>query len=104
MEEVAGLSELYLEVNGRRYDASPPEWGDATVESEDRPGSADVFDRPEQLGRVTVGLLPTEITTLEAPFGRAVLRDLDGEAQLTFRIEKVSPELNVVVGTPVTVH
>lgn len=102
MESVEGLNALHLEVNGQRYDASEPEWGDATVETEDRPGSADVFDRPEQQGHVTVGLLPTELPTLRAPFTPAVLRDPDGKVVLTFQIEKISSELNVVVGQPLT--
>jgi hypothetical protein len=103
MESVTGLSELFLEVDGQRYAASPPEWGDATVETEERPGSSDVFERSEQEGRVTVGLVPGKLAGLALPT-EAVLRRRSGRPVLGLRIDKFSPQLSVVVGRPVTVH
>lgn len=100
---LAALNELYLEIDGQRFDASAPEWGDGTLEEDDRPGSADVFDRPEQEGHVTIGLPMAEIGALQAPIPRAVLRDRQtGEVVLELEIEKVDPELGVVVGRRLT--
>jgi hypothetical protein len=103
MEPVSGLNELFLEVDGQRYAASAPEWGDATVETVDRPGSGDVIEESEQEGRVTVGLVPGRLEKLSLP-ADAVLRRRSGRPVLGLRLDKFSPELSVVVGKPVTVH
>jgi hypothetical protein len=103
MESVTGLSELFLEMDGQRYPASAPEWGDATIETEERPGSADVFERSEQEGRVTVGLVPGRLAGLATPTDAVLLRR-SGRPVLALRIDKFSPELSVVVGKPITVH
>lgn len=95
------LNELFLEIDGNRYEASEPEWGDGTLEEDNRPGSADVFTLPEQRGHVTIGISKSEIGGLHAPIPRAVLRDRDGNALLELMIEKVDPELGVVVGRPI---